>query len=155
LKIKDYNHTTMKAQNYNNHIRFYPPHHFVFYPLMLALLGIAAYYGYEDKDNRPLWMFICILLAVIIWVAFMLRQHYALTLQNRIVLLELRYRYFMATGQRLEPLEAQLSETQLFALRFAPDNELQALTERAVKDKLPADAIKKEIKNWLPDHKRV
>jgi hypothetical protein len=145
----------MKAQNYNNHIRFYPPHHFVFYPLMLVLLGFAAYYGYQDIANRTLWIFICIVLAVVIWLAFMLRQHYSLTLQNRIVILELRYRYFIVTGQRLEPLEAQLSEGQLFALRFAPDNELQALTDKAIKDKLPADAIKKEIRNWLPDYRRV
>jgi hypothetical protein len=102
-----------------------------------------------------LWIFICIVLAVVIWLAFMLRQHYALTLQNRIVILELRYRYFMVTGQRLEPLEAQLSEGQLFALRFAPDNELEALTDKAMKNKLPADAIKKEIRNWFPDYRRV
>nr|WP_255416485.1 MULTISPECIES: DUF6526 family protein [unclassified Flavobacterium] len=32
----------------------------------------------------------------------MLRQHYALILQNRIVYLELRYRYFSLTGKTLE-----------------------------------------------------
>ena len=48
----------------------------------------------------------------------MLRQHYALTLQNRIVIGEMRYRYFVVTGRRLEPLEEKLSEGQLFALRL-------------------------------------
>ena len=35
----------------------------------------------------------------------MLRQHYALTLQNRIIRLELRYRYFTLTGKRFEEID--------------------------------------------------
>lgn len=142
-------------QNYNNHIRFYPPHHFVFYPVMLILTGMAAYYAYQDSNNRMLWVFITLLSIIVIWVAFMLRQHYALTLQNRIVLSELRYRYFIVTGQRFEPLEQQLTEPQLFALRFAPDAELEGLTQRALQENLSATAIKKAIINWLSDNRRV
>lgn len=145
----------MAQQNYNNHIRYYPPHHFVFYPLMLIVLGAGAWHIFNDDANRMLWAFITLLSAVIIWVAFMLRQHYALTLQNRIVLLELRYRYFTVTGKRLEPLEASFTEGQLFALRFAPDEELEALTNRAISENLTPDAIKKSIKNWRADDRRV
>ncbi len=145
----------MAQQNYNNHIRFYPPHHFVFYPLMLIVLGIGAWHIFSDASNRMLWIFITLLSAVIIWVAFMLRQHYALTLQNRLVLLELRYRYFTITGKRLEPLEISLTDGQLFALRFAPDEELEALTNRAIRENLTPDAIKKSIKNWRADNRRV
>lgn len=145
----------MAHQNYNNHIRFYPPHHFVFYPLMLIVLGIGAWHIFSDASNRMLWIFITFLSAVIIWVAFMLRQHYALTLQNRLVLLELRYRYFTITGKQLEPLEISLTDGQLFALRFAPDEELEALTNRAIRENLTPDAIKKSIKNWRADNRRV
>lgn len=144
-----------EQQSYKNHIRYYPPHHFVFYPLMLVLFCIAAYMAIEDEAQRTVWIFITMIIAVVIWVAFMLRQHYALTLQNRLVLAELRYRYLATTGQRLEPLESRLSEAQLFALRFAPDEELEALTERAVSENLSADAIKRAIKNWKADIRRV
>jgi len=145
----------MKEQNYENHIRFYTPHHFVFYPVMLALLVFAAWQAVSDEGNRLLWIFAAVLVGVITWLAYMLRQHYALTLQNRIVLAELRYRYFMVTGQRLETLEEKLSEGQLFALRFAPDEELAALAEKAITEHLSANAIKKSVTHWRADHRRV
>ncbi|WP_297333194.1 DUF6526 family protein [Flavobacterium sp.] len=145
----------MAKQNYKNHIRFYPPHHFVFYPLMLLFVIAVAYFASKADDDKQIWIFTGMLGMVVIWLSFMLRQHYALTLQNRLVLLELRYRYFVTTGRRLEPLEEKLSQGQLFALRFAPDDELPGLAERAAKENLSADAIKKAIKNWNPDHRRV
>lgn len=144
-----------KEQNYKNHIRFYPPHHFVFYPITLGLFIAALWLAIDNEENRLIWSFIAVLIAVVIWLAFMLRQHYALTLQNRLVLQEMRYRYYVVTGHRLELLEAKLTEGQLFSLRFAPDEELQQLTERAVTENLSPDAIKKSIKNWKADNRRV
>lgn len=145
----------METQNYKNHIRFYPPHHFVFYPLMLVLLGASIYFSVVQEDLRAVWIFISVLNCVIIFVAFMLRQHYALTLQNRIVRLELRYRYFTLTGERLEILEENLSDSQFFALRFAPDEELQLLLKRTISENLSGDDIKKSIQNWKGDYSRV
>lgn len=145
----------MAEQNYNNHIRYYPPHHYVFYPVMLMLFIVAAYQAYANDSQRLLWIFASLVIAVIAWLSWMLRQHYALTLQNRIVIAELRYRYFVVTGQCLETFENKLSEGQLFALRFAPDEELQALVKIAVTEQLSPDAIKKSIKNWKPDNRRV
>lgn len=144
-----------KPQSYKNHVRWYPSHHFVFYPLMLLLLSAATYQIFTNEKDRLIWIFITLITAVIIWVAFMLRQHYALTLQNRIVLTELRYRYFVTTGRRIESLEDKLTEGQLFALRFAPDKELEELSARAIAQNLSPDAIKKAINNWRPDNSRV
>jgi hypothetical protein len=145
----------MSQQNYNNHIRWYPPHHFVFYPIILGLIIFSSYKAYDDEALREVWVIITVLLVCITCLAFMLRQHYALTLQNRLVLAELRYRYLATTGSRLEPMEEKLSEGQLFALRFAPDDELEALTRRAIAENLTPDAIKRSIKNWKPDLRRV
>jgi len=145
----------MEIQNYKNHIRFYPPHHFVFYPIMLILLGISIYFCISDEDLRSIWIFISILNLVITLLAFMLRQHYALILQNRIVRLELRYRYFTLTNERLELLENNLSDSQFFALRFAPDEELPNLIKRAISENLSGIEIKKSIKNWKGDYERV
>lgn len=145
----------MTTQNFKNHIRFYPPHHFVFYPITLALLASAIYYAINDTPNQKLWMFMSIVIFLIIVLAFMLRQHYALVLQNRIVRDELRYRYFVITGARLEPMEQLLNDGQIFALRFAPDEELPKLVQRAVAEKMSGNQIKKAIVNWFPDHQRV
>ncbi|MDD3005387.1 DUF6526 family protein [Flavobacterium sp.] len=145
----------MATQNYKNHIRFYPPHHFVFYPIVLLLLSSAIYYAITDIHNRIIWTFISILIVVIGWLSFMMRQHYALTLQNRIIRLEMRYRYFAITKNRFEPIEEMLTESQIYALRFATDEELPEWVQKAVSAKLSAHAIKKNILNWRPDEQRV
>ena len=85
----------------------------------------------------------------------MLRQHYALILQNRIVKLEIRYRYFTLTGKRFEEFEYKLTDDQIFALRFAPDNEFLPLLDDALKNNLSGDAIKKAIVHWKADYNRV
>lgn len=144
----------MAEQSYKNHIRFYAPHHFVFYPVMLVLIIASAYFAWAD-DDYVIWSFIAAAFVAITMLSFMLRQHYALTLQNRIVLLELRYRFFATTGERLEMYEGMLSEGQLFALRFAQDDQLLFLIKKAINEELSADAIKKSIENWKPDHRRV
>ena len=145
----------METQNYKNHIRFYPPHHFVFYPVMLILLGTSIYFIIADENLRTIWIFISILILAIILISFMLRQHYALTLQDRIVRLEIRYRYFTITGERLELLENKISDNQLFALRFAPDEELPSLVNKAILENLSSTQIKKSIQNWRADNHRV
>jgi len=85
----------------------------------------------------------------------MLRQHYALGNQNRIVRLEMRLRYYQLTQKRFEPLEQQLSFNQIAALRFASDEELIELIRRAINESLSPKDIKKAIQNWTPDYMRV
>ena len=145
----------MKIQNYGNHKRYYPAHHFVFYPVLLVLIGFGIFHAYMDPANCALWIFIIALLVMVGWLSFMVRQHYGMTVQDRIIFLELRYRYFVLTGQRFENLEKQLRKGQLFALRFASDEELPALAERAVNENLGSDEIKRAITNWKADWNRV
>ena len=145
----------MEKQNYKNHVRYYPPHHFVFYPVLRILLGFSIYYISKYEEQALVWTFIALCFFMIGYVAFMLRQHYALNNQNRIIRLELRFRYFVLTAQRFETFEDILSEGQLFALRFASDEELPPLIQRAVKENITPDEIKKSIINWLPDQMRV
>lgn len=145
----------MEQQDYKHHIRFYPPTHFFFYPVSLLLTIGSAIITYREENNRLVWAAITIAFFMIMVLAMLGRQHYALTNQNRIVRLELRLRYFQLTGKRFDPLESQLLFGQIAALRFAGDAELPALVERALKEGLSADAIKQAIKEWLPDHMRV
>lgn len=145
----------MADQNYSNHIRFYTPHHFMFYPVMLVFIIASGWFACTDEGNTIVWLFIMAVFIAVTMLSFMMRQHYALTLQNRIVLMELRYRYFVVTGQRLELLEEKLNEGQLFALRFAPDEELAALTQKAINEDLSSNKIKQSIKNWKADNRRV
>jgi len=144
----------METQSYKNHIRFYPPHHFVYYPIVMGFFIVSIYFAATTSDTL-IWSFIAAIFGVLFCLAFMMRQHYALTLQNRIVRLEMRYRYFTLTNKRYEIIESQISDEQLFALRFAPDEELIALIEKTLTQHLSGIEIKKAIVNWKGDYFRV
>lgn len=144
----------MKVQTYYNHIRFYTPHHFIYYPLLTLFLGFSVYFAFTTNDTM-IWSFISVGFIFLFWLAYMLRQHYALILQNRIVRLELRYRYFTLTGKRFEEFEYKFTDDQIFALRFAPDDELLPLIQDALKNNLTGDSIKKAIVHWRADYNRV
>ena len=145
----------MSSQNYKNHVRYYTQHHFVFYPVAGILCGICAYQGFSSNEYRSLWHMMFAVIALIIWLSFMLRQHYSLGNQNRIVRIEMRFRYYRLTQKNFEEIEQQLTLSQILALRFASDEELVSLIERSIKEKLSADEIKRSIKNWVPDHMRA
>ena len=157
MKISNFNHSQKKImgkQSFKNHVRYYWPHHFVYYPIITMFLAFSLYFIFTTEDQL-IWTFISVIFVVLFCVAFMMRQHYALTLQNRIVRLELRYRYFAQTWKRFEDIEQQLKDDQLFALRFAPDEELKGLIEKTLLENLSGTEIKKAILHWKGDYERV
>lgn len=85
----------------------------------------------------------------------MLRQHYALGNQNRIIVLEFRLRYYELFGKPSDDVEQQLSFAQIAALRFAYDDEFKVLLDKTLRENLKGDEIKRSIKNWKADHMRV
>jgi hypothetical protein len=145
----------MQKQNFSNHVRYYTAHHFVFYPLLLIAIAFSVNAYNRHPEQKEIWGAITAVFFFIGWTSFMLRQHYGLGNQNRIIRLELRFRYFLITGRKLELLESKLRFSQLAALRFASDEELPPLVERTVKENLSGSQIKKSIRNWFPDHMRV
>jgi uncharacterized protein DUF6526 len=145
----------MNQQNYSNHVRSYAAHHFVFYPIAICLLGVATWRAFTDDAHRAIWWIITAAIFMCAFLSFMTRQHYALILQNRLVRLEMRLRYFELAGKRFELIEEQLGFSRIAALRFASDSEFLALVERTLKENLPADEIKRSIKQWKADHMRV
>lgn len=147
------------AQNLKNHRKFYAPHHFVFYPVMLILLFITLFEAWDySVDNRELSLVYIIIAAVIISVivlSLMLRQHYALGLQDRIIFNEFKFRYFALTGNRLENSTYHFSDAQIFALRFAQDDDLMELMRQTAQNDWSPSIIKQNIKNWNADNKRI
>ncbi|MBN9481724.1 MAG: hypothetical protein BGO70_04580 [Bacteroidetes bacterium 43-93] len=145
----------MKKQNYQNHIRYYIPHHFVFYPVTGACIALCIYYMTQYPEKKLEFGLLAGCFFVVAWLSFMLRQHYALTNQDRIVRLELRLRYYQLTGKRLEELESKLSFKQLAAARFANDDQFVELLQQAVDNNLSPDEMKKRIRVWNADTMRV
>jgi hypothetical protein len=146
----------MSVQNYHHYVRYYTTHHFIFYPVVLGAAGVCSYFALmTESRHRLIWMAITGTLLIMAWLSYMMRQHYALINQNRTVRLEMRFRYYVLTQKRFELLETQLSFKQIAALRFASDEELPELIQRALKENMSPDEIKKSIRVWIPDHMRV
>lgn len=145
----------MNKQTYKNHIRYYFPHHFMFYPAAFAALTWCIYSAKRHPERLSEWVGIGGAFAFLTLLSFMMRQHYALNNQNRIVRLEMRFRYFVLTGKRLETYENSLSFKQIAALRFASDEELPQLVSNTLEYKWSPDDIKKNILNWQADNMRA
>ncbi|WP_028122974.1 DUF6526 family protein [Epilithonimonas tenax] len=149
----------MSHQNLNNYRKFYPLHHFIFYPISLILLALSVYkLWFNININEEfvwIWSLISATIVLIITLSFMLRQHYALGLQDRVIINEFKLRYFTIAGNRLESLPYQLADSQIFALRFSQDEDLVELMNQVIKNDWSASKIKENIKNWKADNKRI
>jgi len=146
-------------QNLKNHRKFYPLHHFIFYPVTLALLVFSIVKLLNNINVSAefviIWAVITAIIVLIMVLSLMLRQHYALGLQDRIIVNEFKLRYFTLTGNRLENSTYQFSDAQIFALRFAEDDELMDLMHQTVQNNWSPSKIKRNIKNWKADNSRV
>jgi Family of unknown function (DUF6526) len=145
----------MIKQNYSNHKRYYAPHHFIFLPGLAILLTVGIIKAFIDDEHQLLWTLFSIVIFCILYLAIMLRQHYALGNQNRIVRLEFRLRYFEVFSKSAAAVEKKLSFSQIAALRFADDKEFIHLINLALNNGLSADEIKRSIKDWQADNDRV
>lgn len=145
----------MGKQNYKNHRKFYPPHHFIYLPLLFVSEAIGIYNIWNDSENKLSWILFSIIIFLILYLAIMLRQHYALGNQNRIVRLEFRQRYFEIFNKRSDEVCEKLSFSQIAALRFAYDDEFKELLYQALNENISGDQIKRSIKNWKPDQHRI
>jgi len=138
---------------------FYPWHHFVLMPLALLLAGYTVLrytkVAGDDDQTARLWFSVATLAVIGLGVLVMLRQHYALQLQDRICRLEVRQRYFEVSGRRFAELENQLTLSQILSLRLAGDAELPALAQAAATEKLAPKAIQARITDFQFDAMRV
>ncbi len=145
----------MSRQNYKNHLKFYAPHHFIFLPLMCFLVAFGTYKYFTDEAQKLIWCILAVLSFCILYLGVMVRQHYALGNQNRIVRLEFYLRYFQYSGEKYNDNLDLLTFGQIAALRFSSDDEFITLTHKAITENTKPDEIKKAIKSWKPDDMRV
>ncbi len=142
-----------KAQTFSTHRRFIPAFHFFALPVLLINVFVVAYELWRDPRLINGWaLLVAIALAIgISWSRFM-----PLRAQDRIIRLEERTRLERLLPGDLRGRVGELTERQLIAIRFAPDNEVPDITRRALSGELksPGD-IKRAIKDWRADYFRV
>ena len=140
-------------QTYANHVRWYPPFHFVLAPLMLANLiyWIVRFYQNPGWDNGAL-----VVLAIALILMMFISRLFALRCQDRIIRLEERLRFQTVLDPETAAKAGGLRVGQIIALRFASDEELPELVKRVLNGELVSQKeIKLAVKNWRADNFRV
>ena len=87
-------------------------------------------------------------------VVLLISRSYTTRLQDRIIKLEMKLRLAAVSTDR-QAAASRLSKPQLIALRFASDQELPGLIDRADREHLTPDQIKRAVKHWVPDFDRT
>lgn len=143
----------MTKQTYENHVRWHPPHHFVLTPILLLNFIFAIVRLVQDFNIDRIAYLILAIGLIIMGVLVRLNS---LTVQNRLIKLEEQLRYERILPKDLAEKARNLKTGQIIALRFASDEELPFLIERALNNEFEKpDQIKREIKNWRGDYLRV
>lgn len=142
-----------KPQSFENHAMWNPIYHFVASPItgLYALHGIWQAVSHPSREH----LFTAIY-GIGIFAAVLASRLMALTVQNRVIRLEMRLRLREVLPAALAPRIPELSTRQLIGLRFASDAELPALVERTLKGEFKTQRdIKRAVKDWQPDYLRA
>ena len=142
-----------RTQSYKNHAAIFPLFHYFALPVMFINVLVQArhlYYGVTRSNGWSL-IFAIGLLALAISARVM-----ALTVQDRVIRLEMRQRLAMCLPADLQPRINDLTRQQFIALRFASDAELPDLVREVLAGKLATSKeIKMRVKNWQADWLRA
>jgi L-cystine uptake protein TcyP (sodium:dicarboxylate symporter family) len=144
----------MSTQSYASHRQTVPLFHMVLFPLILATLIGACVNLYQSLgDHQRLYsasLIVAVSIALLMLSLF--ARLFALKAQDRAIRAEENLRHFALTGKLLDPA---LTLRQIIALRFAADGEFPNLAQKAVREDLTPDAIKRAVQKWRADTYRV
>ena len=138
----------MNKQSYANH---------GYFPTMTPVAGLPAVialllFSIEVFRHPSLQVFGLIAISFSAIVLALISRAYTVRLQDRIIRLEMRFRL-----ERIGRADefARLTTPQLVGLRFASDAELPDLLDRALREDLSLDQIKRNVEDWQPDFHRT
>ena len=144
----------MNPQNYSNHTRIVPGFHLMLSGLLLAgTIGSLVNIWQQSSHGGNIFgavllslLFICAILS------FIFTRVFALKAQDRAIRAEEHLRYFILTGKAMDK---RIHMGQVIALRFASDDELVSLTDKALSESLSPQDIKEAVKEWRADMHRA
>lgn len=141
------------AQSYDNH-----PHQptLTIVATVFVLVAIAAFalrwFGIGGRAAMAAGLGSLILCNLVL---ITISRVYTTKLQDRIIRLEMRVRAGGCLTPEQQRTLAGVTIKQMAALRFASDAELPALLERAARERLSPDDIKRAVKDWQADLDRT
>ena len=140
-------------QTYENHTRVIPLFHMVLFGILLLNLGWSVYRLIQAVSFEAV---VSLLLAAGLLILSFFARIFALTVQDRVIRLEMRLRMEKILPLDLRPRIIEFTPGQLVALRFASDEELPELARKVLTEKIEdGKTIKKMIQHWIPDYLRA
>jgi hypothetical protein len=141
------------SQNFENHARTVPAFHFVALPILLvnvlwSFYRMIRWFSWENA--------LAAAVAVALVLVAIYARNFALSVQDRVIRLEMALRLEKLLPADLKPRIGDLTVNQFVSLRFASDAELPALTRKVLDEKLnDRKTIKQMIKEWKADELRA
>ncbi len=136
------------AQSYANHARN-PLPYLLLFRLMTLNVGLSGIFIVLHPGLETAWNFVLSIgLLLFVYVA----RTMVLTVQDRLIRLEMHLRLADILPADLKGRIGDLSLSQLIGLRFASDAELSDLVRRCLAGEFQdTSALKREIRTWRPD----
>jgi len=140
-------------QSYKTHARWLPLFHFFVIPVLLVNVLVSAWRLVQTPQLGTAYG---VVLAVALLGTGFLTRIQALTVQDRLIRLEMRLRLRQILPPDLQPQIDALTHRQLVAMRFASDAELADLVRDVIAGKITTSKdIKMRVKNWQADWLRA
>ena len=142
-----------RIQSYKNHARTLPPFHFFVLPVLLFNFLNQIRHVWMAPSRSTGWSAV-VALALLTFALY--ARVMALTVQDRVIRLEMRQRLMDLLPADLRSRVHELRPRHLVALRFAGDAELPGLVRDVLEGRLtnPKD-IKLRVKDWQADWLRA
>lgn len=142
-----------EAQSYQNHVRKLPMPYMVMALIVVANILWSAYRLLGGLSVDHVMAF---LVAIALFIMALSARTQTLTVQNRVVRLEMRHRFNALLPADVAARACALPVPQIVSLRFASDTELPELVNEVLAGQLTdAKAIKQRVKEWQADHLRA
>lgn len=136
-------------QTFENHAKIVPAFHYFVLPVFLINLGWSFYRVWNFLSTGTV---ISLLLAAALTLGALYGRMFALTVQDRVIRLEMQLRLQNLLAPELRARIGEFNVGQLVSMRFASDAELPELARKVLDEHLTdRKAIKQLVKNWQPD----
>lgn len=143
-----------KPQNLQNHTKIVPPFHLFVLPIFM--INVVWSIVILVKAGITFATAFGVLLAVALLMLALFARLFALTVQDRVIRLEMRMRLAELLPADLKARIPEFTVAQLVSMRFASDAELPGIARKVLEEKMnDRKAIKQLVKNWQADYLRA
>jgi hypothetical protein len=142
-----------KTQNFENHGKVVPIYHMFVIPVFMVNF---VWRLVQLRFGISFFSIMNVLLATAFVILVFYARVFSLTVQDRVIRLEMRLRLERLLSADLRSRIPEFTVAQLVSLRFASDQELPLLARQVLDEKLnDRKTIKRRIKEWQADFLRA